>query len=160
MGGDVLDRKESEEMPIVVPPPPNPPVDLSTEEAINRELTRQFISFAPVQIELIPYVSTRLPSGGKALAAQDPRPMQTFRLIPMSHTERPRTSTSAAAAADEGKQRRYEYTLLGEWNSEMAVNDRWVTPEGQTLVIAAIVSFNGYERKGLITSYGGSPSHA
>jgi hypothetical protein len=146
-------------MPVIVPPPQGEPVDTSTEISVNRELTRVFIESMPTQIELVPYVRTRKPSGGMAMIAGTPRPMQTFRLIPMSHTELPRLSSSAAQAADDGVQRRYEYTLLGMWDAELAVNDRWETPEGQVLVIEALVSNNGYERKGLINSYGGNPEH-
>lgn len=146
-------------MPVVVPPPVGEPLDTSSEIAINRSLTKSFIDSMPVQIELTPHAKQRKPSGGFALVAGTPRPMQTFRLIPMSHTELPVRSSSAAQAADDGVQRRYEYTLLGMWDAELAVNDRWDTPEGQTLVIEALVSNNGYERKAMINSYGGSPDH-
>lgn len=146
-------------MPIVVPPPVGYPVDVSSEIAVNRALTKAFIDSAPVQIELVPHAEVRKPSGGMAMQAGTPRDMQTFRLIPMSHTERPVRSSSAAVAADDGVQRRYDYTLLGEWNADMAENDQWETPDGQLLVIDSVVSDNGYERKAMITSYGRNPEH-
>lgn len=146
-------------MPIVMPPPADPPMDVSTEITVNRSLTHQFIMSDPTQIVLIPHVRERKPSGGQALVAQTPRDIQVFRLIPMSHTEQPATSTSSAAAADAGVQRRYKYTIMGEWNCLMEVNDRWTNPDGQEYVIDNFVSDNSYERKALVTSYGGHPTH-
>jgi len=126
----------------------------------QRALTREFIASNPIYVALIPNVRVRQPSGGYALDEGVPRPQQMFRLIPRSHTEEPRTSTSAAATSDSGVQRRYDYTLLGEWDSTMQVGDEWETEDGQRLVIENMVSYNGYERKGLVISYGRSPNHA
>lgn len=125
----------------------------------QRRLTREFIASSPVYLELIPGSETRLPSGGVSVADGVPRPTQMFRLIPMSHTEQPARSTSASASADAGVQRRYDYTLLGEWDAVMRVKDHWYTEDGQQLVIENMVSYNGYERKGLVISYGVGPSH-
>lgn len=147
-------------MPIVVPPPVGTPLDMSSEVAVNIALTKAFIDSMPVQIELIPYAETRLPSGGVRMTPGTPRVVQTFRLIPMSHTERPRLSSASAFSADDGVQRRYDYTILGMWDCEMLENDSWTTEDGQLLVIDALVSYNGYERKGLVTSYGRRPFHA
>lgn len=146
-------------MPIVLPPPGGEEIDVSEETRVNRELTHAFIMSDPMEIQLIPYLDVRQPSGGMVPTAQPARETQTFRLIPMSSADRPRTSSSAAVAADEGVQRRYEYTLLGEWNCLMSEKDQWTTPDGQVLVIDSIVSNNGYERKGMITSYGRKPEH-
>jgi len=126
----------------------------------QRALTREFIASNPIYIALIPNVRVRQPSGGYALDEGVPRPQQMLRLIPRSHTEEPRMSTSAAATSDSGVQRRYDYTLLGEWDSTMQVGDEWETEDGQRLVIENMVSYNGYERKGLVISYGRSPDHA
>lgn len=133
---------------------------VSQELKVQRMLTKSFIDSAPVNVVLVPHQRVTKPSGGVAMTAQTPRPSQVFRLIPMSHTEHPARSSSTAATSDEGKQRRYDYTLLGEWNSEMNINDQWETPDGQILVIENMVSFNNYEKKGLVISYGGKPSHA
>lgn len=134
--------------------------EVDDELQSQRDLTKEFIDSRPVVIALTPVSEIRKPSGGTAYVPQAARQPQTFRLIPMSHTERPRQSSSAAASADAGVQRRYDYTLLGEWNAEMRENDFWITPENQKLVIEAMVSDNGYERKGLVISYGRNPSHA
>lgn len=132
---------------------------VTAEMLQQRLLTKAFIDSSPIEITLTPRVEQRKPSGGIAMVSGPDRPKQTFRLIPMSHTERPVRSSSVATTADDGVQRRYDYTLLGEWNSQISENDQWLTDDGQLLVVDAVVSYNGYERKGLITSYGRSPEH-
>jgi hypothetical protein len=132
---------------------------ITAEMLLQRSLTKAFIDSNPIEVVLIPRIEQRKSSGGFGIVDGVPRPTQTFRLIPMSHTERPVRSSATAATADDGVQRRYDYTLLGEWNSQMAENDQWITPDGQLLVIDALTSYNSYERKGLVTSYGRSPKH-
>lgn len=133
---------------------------VSAEMRQQRILTKMFIDSNPVTISLTPNENVRKPSGGTALIPQTPRVPQVFRLIPMSHTEKPHQSSSASASADSGIQRRYDYTLLGEWDSTIGKYDSWETSDGQRLVVENLVSYNGYERKALIISYGGDPSHA
>lgn len=127
---------------------------------LQRKLSREFIASSPLHIALIPGVLEKLPSGGIEKKEGVARPVQMFRLIPMSHTEKPQQSSSASASADSGVQRRYDYTLLGESDCVMRENDHWETEDGQFLVIEALVSYNGYERKGLVISYGRNPFHA
>jgi hypothetical protein len=140
-------------MPIVVPPPEENVIDLSGETTAQRELTHWFIMSDPMEIVLTPYAELRTGSGGVILQAQPARDIQTFRLIPASAFGPP------VRSPDQGVQRRYEFTLLGEWNSLMDVNDRWTDEVGQTWVIDNLVSANGYERKGLVISFGKQPRH-
>jgi hypothetical protein len=140
----------------VIPFPDNilpsspPPADLSTEIGIQRNLTSWFISQDPTSISLVPAVEVETPSGGRLKTAGTPRSAQTFKLIQMSHTERPTTS----ATEDEGVQREHDFTLLGEYNAIVEVGDSWEDPAGQVWVVDSIVPYNGYEVKALITSYG------
>lgn len=140
-------------MPIVVPSPEQNVIDLSTETSVNRDLTHWFIMSDPVQLALVPHLKVRTGSGGFTMQAQPERETQTFRLIPASAFEPP------VRSPDQGVQRRYDYTLLGEWNSVMDVNDRWTDEVGQTWIIDNLVPANGYERKGLVISYGKQPRH-
>jgi hypothetical protein len=145
-------------MPVVVPPVDGEdvfPVDISEEIRINRKLTKAFIDSDPTQLELVPTEETRTASGATVAVDLDPRPVQTFRLIPMASTERPVTSGQSG-----GQQRRYDFTLLGEWNCEMQEGDHWTDEVGQKWLIDSVVSNNGYERKGMVTSYGRRPRHA
>lgn len=142
-------------MPVVVPPPSgDPTIDVSKEIAFQRKNTKAFIDSSPTQIELIPVTTVRSGSGATSVVDESPRPMQTFRLIPMSSTERPAVSTG------NGVQRRYDFTLLGEWNCEMVEQDHWTDEVGQQWQIDSVISNNGYERKGMVTSYGRRPRHA
>lgn len=142
-------------MPVVVPPPPDESlIDVTEEIRQNRRLTHYFIVCAPTQIILMPKTEVRTASGATNWAEGPARPVQTFRLIPFSASERPSTSSQP-----NGVQRKYDFTLLGEWDSVMAENDWWEDDLGQTWRIDALVSYNGYERKGLVTSYGRRPSH-
>jgi len=125
---------------------------------LQRVNTLQFILAMPIEIILIPVLEVKAPSGGTQLIDQPARAPQLFRLIPMSHTERPVRSI-ATTGADAGQQRRYDYTLLGQWDAIMQENDWWQDESGQCWIIDALVSYNGYERKGLVTSYGRRPRH-
>lgn len=141
-------------MPIIVPPPENT-IDISAEITHQRRLTTWFIASSPVQIELIPSVETRTASGAVAIADATPREIQTFRLLPVSSNERP-----ARGANEQGAQRKYDFTIMGEWNCDMAEGDHWTDDFGQQWQIDSILSFNGYERKGMVMSYGRRPTHA
>lgn len=81
----------------------------------------------------------------------DLRPVQIFRLIPMSHTERP---VSGAATAASGRQRRHDFTLLGEWDAMMEPNDWWEDERGERWIIDEMIPHNGYETRGLVTAFG------
>lgn len=142
-------------MPVIVPPPTGEPiVDLTREIAFNRKNTTAFIYAMPVQIELTPSTENRTAAGAVTIQDGEPRPIQTFRLVPMGHTERP-----VASAGGGGVQRKYDFTLLGEWNCEMAEGDHWFDEVGQHWQIDSVISHNGYERKGMVTSYGRRPRH-
>lgn len=150
-------------MPVVVPPPEDEDVffiDVTNEIRVNRKLTKAFIDSSPTQIELIPTLETRTASGAVTLTDEAPRPIQVFRLIPMSHTERPDGSTSGFTGAGNGVQRKYDFTLMGEWNSDMREGDHWTDEVGQHWQIDSVISHNGYERKGMVMSYGRRPRHA
>lgn len=142
-------------MPVIVPPPGGEPiVDLSKEIAVNRKNTSAFIHAMPTQIELTPVTELRSPSGGVSLVDEENRPIQTFRLIPMGSSQRPER-----AAEGNGVQRKYDFTLLGEWNCEMAEGDHWEDEVGQHWQIDSVISNNGYEVKGMVMSYGREPRH-
>lgn len=125
-----------------------------TELNEQRRMTRQFIAASPVDIALIPNTEARTASGAVSLTGGVPRPIQRFRLIPMSHTERPDQSTTGSGVGVGGVQRKYDLTLLGEWDAVVQPNDYWFDESGQKYVVDAVISFNGYETKGLVMSYG------
>lgn len=129
-------------------------ITASMELRMQRKNTLAFIEASPVDIALTPQAEQRTPSGAVALVDGSLRPVQRFRLIPMSHTERPVNATSGAAGTAGGVQRKYDMTLLGTWDSEIQENDYWYDGNGQKYVVDAVIPYNGYERKGLVMSYG------
>jgi hypothetical protein len=116
----------------------------------QRRATRAFIMASPVDIVLTPRLETKTGSGAVDVTEGVPRPVQTFRLIPMSHTERPASSNESGGDV----QRKYDMTLLGEWDAVVQENDSWTDVNGQRYIVDAVIPFNGYEVKGLVMSYG------
>lgn len=121
---------------------------LEVELAMQRRNTQAFIEASPVELVLVPHTDVKTPSGGVVTTPGTPRVPQRFRLIPMSSVERPSESTNG------GEQRKYDMTLLGNWDCVMDIGDEFSDVDGNTYVIDALVPFNNYERKGLVTSYG------
>lgn len=136
-------------MGIVVPDPPrsDPEIDLSAELKYQRRLTEWFIEFEPTDIALIPVQRVRTPSGGSRYEDLPPRRVQRFRVIRMSHTQRP-------LITEDGKERQIDLTLLGQWDAEMQVGDYWRDGEGLKYEIVELVPFNSYERKALVVKHG------
>lgn len=143
--------------PGYTPNPGVPTVDLTPEILSQQELTHWFIMQDPTPVVLVPYSEVPTPGGGVKLSAGAPRPEQIMKLIQMAHTERPVDSTSDSA---NGVQRKHDFTLLGEWDATVEVNDRWDDPiTGQAWRVDSIVPWNGYEVKAMLMSYGDRADH-
>lgn len=139
-------------MPLFVPPQESEPFsDLTVEIRIQRRNTSAFIAADPTDLGLTPRVETVTPGGGKTFSDGIQRVTQRFRLIPASHVERPLSGVAATAS---GQQRRHDFTLLGEWNALMEPGDWWDDERGERWVIDEMVPHNGYETRGLVTSFG------
>lgn len=119
---------------------------------MQRSNTAAFIAADPISIALIPAVQTTLPSGGTKLDYGTPQTAQTFRLIPMSHTERP-TRAANATGSETGVVRKHDFTLLGKWDAVWEKGDSWVDAEGKRWVIDSLVPDNGYQRKAMVTAF-------
>lgn len=115
---------------------------MSTEIEMKRRGTKAFIDSDPTVIVLTPYVTTITPGGGRELTASDPRAEQTFKVIPMTFDQRPTVTTG-------GVERIIDYTLLGEWDSEGAVWDRFTLDDMTDgyLLVVALSDGHGYEKK-------------
>lgn len=132
-------------------PPVGPPiVDVSAEILIQRGITAAFIAADPYTVVLKGRVEVRTPAGGVEYA-EAARSAQIMRLIPMSHTERAGQGFSATFA---GVQRKYDFTLLGNWDALIGKNDYWTDIAGQKWVVDSLLPFNGYQQKAMIMSYG------
>lgn len=107
----------------------------------QRQMTRAFINADPTVITLTPYVETITAGGGRRLEPGTPRPDQTFKLIPMTFDQRPTVTAG-------GVERIIDYTLLGEWDAEGAVWDRFTLEDpNEYYLVVAITDGHGYERK-------------
>lgn len=127
-----------------------------TAEQIEMEYERlntwYFIEADPIDVALSGLIVARLPSGGLQEIEGVARAMQRFRLIPMSHTERPRRGTNAAGN-ESGMVRRHDFTLLGMWDADIRKNDFWDDENGDRCVVDSIIPFNGYQQKAMITLF-------
>jgi hypothetical protein len=141
-------------MPISLPSGAAPFTDLTTEIRIQRLNTERFIVADPLVVALTPSVVVALPSGGTIITDGVPRMVQKFRLIPRSHTERPRESQAGATTTSSGKERRHDFTLLGVWDALMEPGDWWEDERGERWIIDEMVPHNGYETRGLVTAHG------
>lgn len=142
-------------MPVIpwpVPPVDPPVVDVPYELAIQRTTTAAFIAADPYGVVLVGRVAGKLPSGGVGYV-ETVRDAQVMRLIPMSHTERPVQGFSASVSGG-GVQRKYDFTLLGEWDAIIGKDDYWIDVDGQKWVVDSLLPYNGYQQKALIMSYG------
>lgn len=136
-------------MPIIVPEPPrsDPQVDIAIELEYQRNLTTWFIEFEPLDVVLIPRLRTRTASGGSTYADLPPRRVQRMRLIRMSSAQKP-------LVTQDGRERIIDFTLMGQWDAEMAVGDHWRDLEGLLYEVVELVPSNGYERKALVVKHG------
>lgn len=141
-------------MPVIFNPPSEPSADLTAETRMQRKNTHRFIMADPITLALTPVAETTTAGGGVVVTDQPKRDTQTFRLIPMSHTERPRRAVTGPSGTSSGTQRRHEFTLLGEWDADMQPGDWWDDERGERWKIDEIVPHNGYETRGLVTAFG------
>lgn len=126
--------------------------DELSEIDFQRQVTSDFITADYVEIALIPREDVVLPSGGTASNDLTPRPVQRFRLIPMSHTEHPVVSL-LATGGQSGVTRRHDFTLLGAWDTVIQKNDWWQDTEGRRWIVDALVPYNGYQQKALVIAF-------
>lgn len=142
-------------MPVLLEPEPGESFsNVTVEMRMQRRNTHWFIMADPTTIGLTPTIEIQLPSGGTQIASGTQRDPQTFRVIPMSHTERPRGSIGGTAGTNAGQQRRHDFTLLGEWDAVIFPGDWWQDERGEKWIVDEMVPHNGYETRGLVTAYG------
>lgn len=119
------------------------------EQSVNRRLTAAFIAANPVNLTLIPRDKVKQQSGAHKLTDQTPRAIQTFRLIPYGETYRP-------TPTDDGKERAYDFILLGSFDASMEVDDYWVDANGSKLIVVEKMPTTplNYETRGYVVKHG------
>lgn len=120
------------------------------ELEVQRSLTHAFIAANPVDLVLIPR-ERQMTGTGANLVDLPPRPAQTVRIIDQSSTSGPVPGT---VVATDGKQRKVEYQLLGEWDATFGLMDYWVDGKGIRWEVAELLPYNNYEQRGQVVRYG------
>jgi hypothetical protein len=123
---------------------------MSVEIAMKRRNTKAFIDANPSTLVLIPRVKVNGPTGVR-LVDQTPRLAQTLRLIDQSAPGGPTPGTVAGA---DGKQRKVEFQMIGNWDAVFSVLDYWLDVDGSRLEVAEMLPYNGYERRAQVVRYG------
>lgn len=119
------------------------------ELTIMRKLTIMMIKTNPIAIALIPEIQVRKENGTLSYEDGLARPIQIFRLIPMSYQTKPTQIV-------DGVERVVDYTLLGRWDAQMERGDHWIGADGKRYRIIELVPYMpyAYETKGLIECHG------
>lgn len=120
---------------------------LDTELAINQSNTLAFIAQDPTVITLTPRSDVWV-AGSKKRVDQTPRAEQVFKVI--------WAPTTGIVSMSEGTTRRFDFVLVGAYNSVVAIGDHWLQST-QDNEIDYIFPFNGYEIKCGGSSYGSKP---
>jgi hypothetical protein len=109
------------------------------ELGIQRKLTHAFILTQPVELALVPRQRVKKPAGGWAYEEQAPRAPQTMRLVEPSGWPRP-------TVTQDGIERVVDFMLLGDWDAEIGLYDRF-THDGAEWEVIDLMHFNGWERR-------------
>jgi hypothetical protein len=125
-------------------------MSLATELRVNRRNTLAFIAARPLVIALIPQARVRTASGGAKYEDLPARAEQTLRLIEQASAY---GNSPGLLQAQDGKQRRVQYQLLGAWDATIAIRDYFVL-DGLRYEVLELLPFNGYERRGQLVQYG------
>jgi hypothetical protein len=126
-------------------------MSLETELAVNRRNTLRFIAARPFVLQLVPSISARTETGGTAFSDGPLRSAQTLRLIEQASAY---GNSPGLLPAQDGKQRRVRYQLLGGYDATIAVGDHWVDGNGVRFEVVELLPYNGYERRGQVVQYG------
>jgi hypothetical protein len=121
----------------------------AVELDLHRKNTTAFIAVKPTTVALVPQDKVSQPSGGYKMVDQPARDPQTFRIIELGMN-----TTPPILVLTDGKQRKVEFWLLGEWDANMSVNDHWMAEDGREWVVGDIVRSNQYETRGLVVERG------
>lgn len=123
---------------------------LSGDTRAQRKVTHGFILTQPVSLVLHRRQKVKKPAGGWAWEDNYPVDPQVMRLI--EPTPSPRGVARPVVTAD-GLERTIDFTLLGEWDSDIALGD-WFEHAGAQWEIVQLIHDNGYERRAIVSRRG------
>lgn len=125
-------------------------MSIASELAVNRRNTRAFIIARPFELALTPQARVKTASGGFKYQDLPVRATQTLRLIEQASAY---GNSPGLLQSSDGKQRRVQFQLLGQWDSVIEVYDYWITDDIR-YEVAELLPFNNYERRGQVIQYG------
>lgn len=110
---------------------------------LHRKATQALIDDDPTTIVLIPRVQSTTPGGAKSYVDGTPRTAQRFKLSLLGNDQRPIVTES-------GQERRIEYHLIGAYDAQIAVGDRWTDADGTRYEVMGFTDGYGYMVKALV----------
>jgi hypothetical protein len=119
-----------------------------TELAVNRRNTAVFIAADPDSIVLTPRTKQKTGTGGFSFVEGEPRVPQDFHIIPRNNG----TGTTPTRVAG-GQMREVEFTLMGNWDAQIAANDIF-DHDGARWEVLSVDPPNGYEILAQVVRYG------
>jgi hypothetical protein len=126
-------------------------LSITREMIVQRRITEVYIQTKPVSIILTPRVRTKTVSGGQEWVEQADRVAQIMRIIePGDSGAREPLRTS------DGIERSLDYILLGRYNAEIGLYDRF-TYEDDECEVVSLMHNNGYEIRAYIVRRGPLP---
>lgn len=126
-------------------------MSVAAELRAQRRQTAGFIAANAMQLELLPRIRTKTASGYSTTYG-DPRPAQYFRLVDQSTTFL--GNVPGRLRSSEGEQRKITHQLVGYWDAQVEVGDKWVDALGARYEVDEILPDNGYERRAKVIRYG------
>jgi len=120
------------------------------ELKMHRINTTAFIAANPTSIALVPRTPVKSGTGTRYVEGP-PREAQTFRLIDQTRTF---GSEPGTVLTLDGKQRKAEYQLLGEYTATIGLHDTWVDIDGIVFEVGNLLPDNGYEIRAQVVRYG------
>lgn len=120
------------------------------EIAVNRKLTKWFISTDPTDLVLVPRTKQSRPGGSHRFIDGTPRPSQTVKMI--------YPGGDGMVVTAEGKTRRFDFIIVANHDATIQIGDHW-SEGNQHYVIEYLFPYNGYEVKCGGVTHGSLPDH-
>lgn len=128
------------------------PALIDTRLAYLRYMTRMHILDDPTPITLRRTVKVAVAGGGHDYPRTD-IPAQNFRLANQTNYDGLEHSLN-----DDGEARKFTYTMLGEWDADVQINDLWEA-DGVQYSVEGMLPNNEFETRAVVTAFSKEPRH-